>query len=247
MASGPWGGYSNGRIPLSALVDVVGDGNPSHYLHPAAAYYYKIMQADCLRENGRTFGTEEAYRTYDTQAWYAGPNSPLPKNVARATPGTSKHGWALADDLSNYGPVWNWLMAREGDYGWSWAQGRADGEPWHHTFEGSLDTSQLDWSIFDKKNSVPAQKPQLTQAQDNMLRQVYAAFFQGGSSMPGGRSIVDILQPGAISRTSASTTPNVPVDGTFYFMDEIAHIKTLGLSQEAQLGRITDLVSKIRL
>lgn len=149
MASGPWGGYSNGKIPLAVLVDVVGDGAEGHYLHPAAAYYFKLMQRDCFEATGVWLGVDEGYRTYETQAWYAGPNSPLPKNVARATPGTSKHGWALAVDMTGWSAAWGWLMAHEGDYGFSWAQGRNDGEQWHHTFEGSLDTSQLNWAIFD--------------------------------------------------------------------------------------------------
>lgn len=106
---------------------------------------------------------------------------------------------------------------------------------------------RLDW-IANRANEIitnPEKEKKLTPEQDNWLRQIFAAIFQGGSSMPGGRSIVDILQPGAIGRNAASADRPVPVDGTFYFMDEIAHAKTLGIQNQKKLDELEVLIKDL--
>lgn len=147
-----WPGKLNGRIPLSELVDVVGDGRESSYLNPAAAYYWRLMVAACKAETGITIGVEEAYRSLGTQQWYAGPNSPLPKGTVVASPGTSKHGWGLAVDIENYSAAFDWLEANCERFGFSWAEGKASGEKWHFVFVGSLDTTGLNLEEDDMYN-----------------------------------------------------------------------------------------------
>ena len=139
-----WPGKLNGRIPLSEMVDVVGDGDESHYLNPAAAYWWKRMVEDCFAATGVRLGTNEAYRSIATQELYAGPNSPLPPGIVFASPGTSKHGWGLANDITGYNAAWNWLQTNAWRYGWDWAEGKASGERWHWVYIGSLDTTGLD-------------------------------------------------------------------------------------------------------
>lgn len=151
-----WPGKSNGRIALSEMVDVVGDGAEGSYMNPAAGYWFKKMQAACLRDLGKTFGTEEAFRSYATQVLYNGPNSPLPAGTAVAPIGESKHGWGLANDITGYNDpdIWAWLMAHAAEYGFSWEEGRNSGEKWHWVYIGSLDTTGLDWEEDDMYNDL---------------------------------------------------------------------------------------------
>lgn len=150
-----WPGMLNGRIPLDQMVNIVNAADrpaqDGDYMNPAAAYHFLLMQRACFADTGVWIGTEEAYRSYETQAWYAGPDSPLAPGTAVARVGESKHGWGLANDLENYEPAWAWLEANAGNYGFSWEEGRASRERWHWVYVGSLDATGLDWSIFDEK------------------------------------------------------------------------------------------------
>lgn len=157
-----WPGMQNGQIPLSAMIDVVGDGAEGHYLNPTAAYFFKRMQKDMLADLGKTIGTREAYRSLKTQQWYAGPNSPLDADVARAVPGQSKHGWGRANDITGYNDpdIWAWLQKNAWKYGWDWAEGKASNEKWHWVFIWSLDTP-VDWSYFDNADATAAKEPEI--------------------------------------------------------------------------------------
>lgn len=171
-----WPGMINGRIPLDQMVDVVGDGAEGSHMNPAAGWNFRRMQLDCLRDLGKTFGTEEAYRSYETQEWYAGPNSPLPKGTAVAAVGTSKHGWGRANDITGYNDpdIWAWLMEHEEEYGFSWEEGRNSKEKWHHVYVGSLDPSGLDFSIFDKEEDDmygPEQRNEVVARLDEIIEQ----------------------------------------------------------------------------
>lgn len=146
-----WPGKANGRIALSEMVDVVGDGAEGSYMNPAAAYHFLKMQAACLRDLGKTFGTEEAFRSDATQALYNSPQSPLPAGTVVAPRGQSKHGWGLANDITRYNDpdIWAWLMAHEEEYGFSWEEGKNSGEKWHHVYVGSLDTAGLNFDEIE--------------------------------------------------------------------------------------------------
>lgn len=154
-----WPGMPNGRIALSQMLDVVGNGRESSYLNPAAAYWFKRMQEDCLAETGVRLGVEEAYRSYETQALYNGPNSPLPPGTAVAALGASKHGWGLAVDMTGYNAAWGWLQANAWKYGYDWTEGKNSNERWHWLYIGSLDTSNLDLSRYwGTKKKQPTQE-----------------------------------------------------------------------------------------
>lgn len=154
-----WPGKTNGEISLSEMVDVVNyparSDRDGDYLHPAAAHSLMRLQRDMLRDLGKTIGTEEAFRSRATQNWYAGPDSPLPPGTAVAPPGTSKHGWGRANDITGYNDpeIWAWLQANAWRYGWDWTEGKNSNEKWHWVYIGSLATAGLDWTIFDPPKS----------------------------------------------------------------------------------------------
>jgi len=163
-----WPGMLNGQIPRDQMINVVNatdrPARDGDFMNPAAGYWFKRMQADCLRDVGKTFGTEEAYRSLETQILYAGPNSPLPKGTAVAPAGTSKHGWGRANDITRYNDpdIWAWLMAHEDEYGFSWEEGRNSNEKWHHVFVGSLDTTGLNLEEDDMFNDNDRYSAKLT-------------------------------------------------------------------------------------
>lgn len=146
-----WGGYTNGEIPTTALVDVSGRGD---YLEPTAAANFLRMQAAILRDVGfdlqpaagssanRSEATQITFFTqrytkvpYNTGLWWNG--SYWTKNAGAsvaAIPRTSNHGWARAIDLniSRYDTAaWAWMQAHAHEYGYDWATGEASGEDWH--------------------------------------------------------------------------------------------------------------------
>ncbi|WP_337049998.1 M15 family metallopeptidase [Serratia fonticola] len=122
---GQWGGYENGRIPLSALTAIQGS-----YLRPDAASSMLGMQAGFKRDTGDSLTFNEGYRDYATQEYYwdqyqhhGGPPA--------ARPGTSNHGWALAVDFNITNLAFDWLRVHAAGYGWDWSTGHASGERWH--------------------------------------------------------------------------------------------------------------------
>jgi hypothetical protein len=138
---GPWGGYSNGKIPLSILC------TPSW-----AASHHKVrcdankalteLNAAYRARFGVNLSITSTYRTYDQQVALK-----LAKPALAATPGTSTHGWALAVDLSGgiqtFGSAQhNWMRANANRFGWfhpSWAQiGGSVPEPWHWEYAGAV-------------------------------------------------------------------------------------------------------------
>ena len=55
------------------------------------------------------------------------------KGANAAAPGWSNHGPGLAIDI-HPGPIQEWFKTKGAAWGWSWAEGRANGEDWHFTF-----------------------------------------------------------------------------------------------------------------
>ena len=130
---GPWGGHTNGRIPLDQLCPVSG---VVHLLRCDAAGALEAMMAAHLADTGRALIVTDAYRDYAGQVDVAHRKPHL-----AAKPGYSNHGWGLAIDAAVGGwdgPTFRWLQTNAHRYGWHhppWA--RIDGskpEPWHWEF-----------------------------------------------------------------------------------------------------------------
>jgi hypothetical protein len=143
VSTSSWGGYENGRIPVSVLTRVPANtGQP--YLRPDAAIAYQDLSAAYAKRFGSPLGIEEAYRDFATQQDYWDKYQAGTGNLA-AEPGTSVHGWALACDFNGGvniagSPQKVWMNANAPGYGW---QPRGDGfsqvEPWHFEYDGSYD------------------------------------------------------------------------------------------------------------
>lgn len=133
--AGPWGGYSNGNIPLSALVAV---STKPDYLEPHAAAAWGQMNAQCLKDTGYELGIasgSSAYRSMSDQVAMK-----AERGSAAADPGKSDHGWGQAIDYLNYtmSIVANWVNANARKYGWSTAEGKSFNEAWHLTYDGPM-------------------------------------------------------------------------------------------------------------
>ena len=55
------------------------------------------------------------------------------KGANAAAPGSSTHGPGLAIDI-HPGPIQEWFKTKGAAWGWSWEEGRENGEDWHFTF-----------------------------------------------------------------------------------------------------------------
>lgn len=151
----PWGGYSNGQIPLSQLTAVSG-----HYFRSDAAQSMVAMRAAYQAALGKTLVINDGYRDLagQQQAWYE--YQYQGGNLA-AYPGTSNHGWATAVDFGGevYTGSWTqghrWLQANAAAYGWWWA-GKNFGqiEYWHWEFDGAYTgTPTTDQSAIYRRNN----------------------------------------------------------------------------------------------
>lgn len=143
-----WGGFTNGSVPASAMTAVDSAG---HMLEHVAASKFLEMRQACFDATGKWInvapGADSANRTVAQQQvdwnWY---QADTENHAAAAYPGTSNHGWARAVDITGYetavsgwvlgkyvnvGPVWRWLMANMGRFGFSWDTGKASKESWH--------------------------------------------------------------------------------------------------------------------
>ncbi|QCR43418.1 hypothetical protein C1N91_07525 [Curtobacterium sp. SGAir0471] len=136
-AIGRWGGYENGKIPLSALTPV--PASIGGYLRNDAAVAYNNFSAEFRGRFGKALSITEGYRTYERQQtlWNAYQNGT--GNLA-AAPGTSNHGWALACDfgsgVNSYGTAEkDWANANGPRFGWVPAgDGFSYQEPWHFEY-----------------------------------------------------------------------------------------------------------------
>ena len=123
--------------PGGGIVEV-GHGK---YLRADAAQAFVNLATAFRQGTGGNLGITEGFRSNERQAQlYQAYKSGKSKIVA-AAPGHSHHNSGVAVDLNGYGgstnsPQFRWLLQNAGKYGWSWAEGRAVGEPWHWVYVG---------------------------------------------------------------------------------------------------------------
>jgi hypothetical protein len=140
---------ANGQLSTVGMTNVGG-----HLMRADVAIRWLALVAACYLATGFRLGITEAYRSLAEQdrifrarytpgwpsgAWYAGTYWRKRAGVAvAAVPGNSNHGLAIALDINNYSNpiVWRWLLDHAAGFGFSWAQGKASGEPWHWVFVG---------------------------------------------------------------------------------------------------------------
>jgi len=128
--------YSNGRIPLAALMPL--QTAPGELLRPDAAAAFDAMSRAYQADMGRPITVTDSYRSYDEQV-----ATKASKGWLAATPGTSNHGRGVAVDLgggiNRFGTAQRaWMVANAGRFGWespSWAQPNGSKpEAWHWEF-----------------------------------------------------------------------------------------------------------------
>lgn len=126
------GGGGRGMVP-------VGKGK---YLRADAASAFAQMNAAFRRAGMGVLGINSGYRSIAEQTrLYNGWKQRLPGFNKAAPPGHSNHNHGTAVDLSGYGgstnsPQFRWLLQNAGRFGYSWAEGRSAGEPWHWVYVG---------------------------------------------------------------------------------------------------------------
>ncbi|TFV64188.1 hydrolase [Geodermatophilus sp. DF01-2] len=129
-----WGGWSNGRIPSTALCSI----GRSHALRCDAAAGYTALADAFTAAFGKPLCITDSYRPLAAQV-----TAFRTKPALAAVPGTSNHGWALAVDLCGgvnvAGTVQSaWMAANAGRFGFvqpDWARpGGEKPEPWHWEF-----------------------------------------------------------------------------------------------------------------
>ena len=151
---GEWGGYKNGKIPVSAMTSVAKRGDKwyggLHFLRPDAADAWLKMRARAKSE-GIALTVTSAYRSVEHQASIPGKR--------KARPGHSNHGSGLAVDIhelyfSSQGQtkdiqqaarmreskIYKWLDRVGPEFGWFNPVKMKDGvgleEPWHWEYYG---------------------------------------------------------------------------------------------------------------
>lgn len=139
-----WGGYANGRIPLSALAQI--PWRPDLRLRPDAASALEWLNAAFRKSFPYNFPLTETYRDYAGQVEQRNIWCGRGKCGYAAVPGTSNHGWALAMDVGIGQYAWDnhvyqWLKAHAPSFGWvhpSWAEPNGSTpEAWHWEFNGT--------------------------------------------------------------------------------------------------------------
>jgi hypothetical protein len=155
----PWGGYSNGTLPLNELKAIGPRPDRKdmykgfHWLRPDAADAWQQLMTHAKKDGVRLTVTS-AYRTKEHQADLAASGG------GRAAPaGHSPHGWALAVDIQELyfsgsvassvaqsaamrqTPTYKWLDRVGPQYGWhnpaSLRDGRGLDESWHWEYYGT--------------------------------------------------------------------------------------------------------------
>jgi hypothetical protein len=122
-------GYGLGNSP-------VGMTRVDHgYLRPDAAAQLARMKVDFHNATGGNLTLTEGWRSMSDTAKLHAQN---PK--VNAAPGSSKHNYGTAMDLSGMGspgsPSFNWMLNNAGRYGFNWNTGRRINEPWHWEYAG---------------------------------------------------------------------------------------------------------------
>lgn len=126
-ALGPWGGYSNGEIPLSALTRVDDPGVqldpfpgslPALYLKPDAAAALRALLSEYHRQTGDRLHPSEGYRSYAGQVYWRDYYTRQGTPEKAAPPGTSNHGWGQAVDFKLDASQSAWLASNAHRFGY---------------------------------------------------------------------------------------------------------------------------------
>lgn len=135
---GPWGGFDNGKIPDDKMSEI--PWAKGQYVRSDSLGPLKALNKKFKEEFGTDLGITDSYRSYEEQV-----ATKKKKGKLAATPGTSKHGWALALDLgtgiNDFGtPQYNWMKENAPAHGWrhpDWAEPSGSlPEPWHWEYWG---------------------------------------------------------------------------------------------------------------
>lgn len=128
----------NGKLSNAELKSI---GHGGHRLEPNAANAFLEMEK-AANDAGITFNVTDSYRPFSVQNaifdwdYYNKTGINRKKGTAKisaAVPGTSNHGWGKAIDVFPT-EAQTWIKTNGEQYGWSWAEGRSVGEPWHFTY-----------------------------------------------------------------------------------------------------------------
>jgi hypothetical protein len=186
---------TNGRLPVSSLELLGAAGRPTARAHRQTERSWMALRGEVrarFAEELSLTSSADGYRTYDQQVnaftgSYVEKYDPVACTLedqrtwngrkwykrrghsAKASPGTSNHGWGLALDVClwrNGGivaitaskPVFSWLLANAGGYGFSW---ELQSEPWHlRLFTGDNTPAAV---LAYETPDVPAPRPPLPQ------------------------------------------------------------------------------------
>lgn len=99
-------------------------------------------QIELLQRNYRRVSRgrhKSSDRTWDGSTWEKRPGRPN-----TASPGYSNHGSGLAVDI-HPGPIQEVFKAKGPAWGWSWAEGRRNGENWHFVYVGGNQYASRGW------------------------------------------------------------------------------------------------------
>jgi LAS superfamily LD-carboxypeptidase LdcB len=131
-----FGGFSNGRIPGSALYKL--KTQRGHMLRKDAGQAWDLMYR-AARKDGVNLRLTDSYRSYSQQV-----DLKRRKPSLAATPGKSNHGWGVAVDISVGGfttATYRWLQRNAYRFGYThptWAREQGSKpEPWHWEFVGT--------------------------------------------------------------------------------------------------------------
>jgi hypothetical protein len=137
-----WGGWSNGKIPSTALTPVQASVAGSGFLRDDAARQYLSMSLAFSAVFGRPLLITEGYRDYARQVSYWNAYQAGTGNLA-AYPGTSNHGWGISCDFGSQvqtagTAAKRWMDANAPSYGWQpTGNGFSRPEPWHFDYVGA--------------------------------------------------------------------------------------------------------------
>lgn len=148
-APGPWGGYENGKIPLSALTPIPWADRGPELLRSDATKALIELNTEFRSVFGYDIAINDSYRDYAGQVKARQDWCALGKCQNAATPGKSNHGWALAIDIATKGHAsityssaeYLWLKKHSLKYGWvhpAYMEPGGSGpfEPWHWEYRG---------------------------------------------------------------------------------------------------------------
>ncbi|MFJ4107879.1 M15 family metallopeptidase [Oerskovia enterophila] len=184
-------GVSDGYRPLTGI-------STSAFSYPHA--YSQVGIFENRYPSLVSLGVPDRRGPYKGKYWWRRPGT-----AAAAVPGTSNHGWGVALDLASnvnrLNSVENlWVRANSTRFGWvwpSWAQKFPSLEPWHYEFVGTVSFPVGGGTGSITTPTIPGAPAPITPEDDmsaeaeRKIDAIYAAIFEGGSSMPGGRPMKD--------------------------------------------------------